>query len=51
MAKGYMRLLKKDTPFIWDEEAQSTFEKLKYALTHVPLLHPVDYKNIISFIS
>ena len=29
MSQGYMRLLKKDTPFIWDEQAQSSFEKLK----------------------
>lgn len=43
MAKGYMHLLKKDTPFIWDEEAQSTFDKIKYALTHAPLLHPPNY--------
>lgn len=38
-----MCLLKKDTPFIWDEEAQSTFNKLEYVLKHAPLLHPPDY--------
>jgi len=40
-----MRLLKKDTPFIWDEQAQASFEKLKYALTHAPLIHPLDYQK------
>ena len=40
-----MRLLKKDTPFIWDEQAQASFEKLKYALTHTPLIHPPDYSR------
>ena len=40
MSQGYMRLLKKDTPFIWDEQAQLSFEKLKHALTNAPLIHP-----------
>ena len=40
-----MRLLKKDTPFIWDEQAQLSFEKLKHALTHAPLIHPPDYSK------
>jgi len=40
-----MRLLKKDTPFIWVEQAQASFEKLKYALTNAPLLHPPDYSK------
>ena len=40
-----MCLLKKDTPFIWDEKAQASFEKLKYALTHAPLIHPPDYSK------
>ena len=40
-----MHLLKKDTPFIWDEQAQTSFEKLKYALTHAPLIHPPDFSK------
>ena len=40
-----MHLLKKDTPFIWDEQAQLSFEKLKHALTHAPLIHPLDYSR------
>ena len=38
-----MHLLKKDTPFVWDEIAQLAFEALKKALLSAPLLHPPDY--------
>ena len=38
-----MRLLKKDTPFVWDDFAQHTFDNLKHALTHAPVLQPPDY--------
>jgi len=40
-----MRLLKKDTPFIWDEQVQASFAKLKYTLTHAHLLHPRNYSK------
>ena len=40
---GYMRLLKKDTPFFWDDQAQRAFDNLKHALTHSPVIHPLDY--------
>jgi hypothetical protein len=43
LTKGFMRLLQKDTPFIWDDTAQFSFDALKHALTHTPLLHPPDY--------
>jgi hypothetical protein len=43
ITKGFMRLLKKDTPFIWDETTQRSFDALKHALTNTPLLHPLDY--------
>ena len=33
---GYMRLLKKNTPFFWDDQAQHAFNNLKHALTHSP---------------
>ena len=38
-----MRLLKKDTPFIWDDFAQCAFDNLKHALTHAPVLQPPNY--------
>ena len=37
---GYMRLLKKDTSFFWDDQAQHTFDNLKHTLTHSPVIHP-----------
>jgi hypothetical protein len=43
LTKGFMRLLQKDTPFIWDDTAQCSFDALKHALTHTPLLHPPNY--------
>ena len=42
---GYMRLLKKDTPFFWDDQAQWAFDNLKHALTHSPMIRPLDYSN------
>ena len=32
ITKGFMRLLKQDTPFVWDEIAQLAFEAVKKAL-------------------
>lgn len=43
ITKGFMRLLKKVLPFIWDGQAQKPFDELKRALTNSPLLHPPDY--------
>src|SRR5713101_4005035 len=40
-----MRLLKQDTPFVWDETAQLAFEALKKALLSAPLLRPPDYSR------
>ena len=34
-----MRLLKRDTPFIWDDFVQRTFDNLK----HAPVLQPPNY--------
>ena len=31
---GYMRLLKKNTPFLWDDQTQRDFDNLKHAITH-----------------
>ena len=38
-----MRLLKKDTPFFWDDFMQCAFDNLKHALTHAPVLQPPNY--------
>ena len=38
-----MRLLKNDTPFVWDDFPQRAFDNLKYALTHAPVLQPPNY--------
>lgn len=43
MAKGYTRLLKCDTPFLWDTVAQESLECLNALLVSAPLLHPLDY--------
>ncbi len=43
IAKGFKQLLKKVIPFLWDEEAQHSFDALKEALTHAPLIHPPNY--------
>ena len=40
-----MRLLKKDTMFIWDERAQESFDALKKFLVSTPLLKPLDYNR------
>ena len=42
ITKGFMRLLKQDTPFVWDETAQLAFEALKKSLLSAPLLCPPD---------
>ena len=38
-------MLKKDTPFYWDERAQEYFDALKKALSMAPLLSPPDYSR------
>ena len=40
-----MRLLKKDIPFIWDEQAQESFDALKKTLVSTPVLSPPDYSR------
>jgi hypothetical protein len=44
-----MHLLKNDTPFIWDEWAQESFDALKKALVPTPLLSPLDYSRDFLF--
>jgi hypothetical protein len=45
ITKGFMRLLKKDVPFHWDDATQRSFEALKHALTTAPLLRPPNYNK------
>ena len=45
LTKGFMRLLKKDTTFCWDERAQESFDALKQALASTPVLSPPDYSH------
>ena len=40
-----MRLLKKDTLFVWDDFAQCVFDNIKHALTNAPVLQPPNYAN------
>ena len=42
---GYMRLLEKNTPLFWDDKAQWSFDNLKHALIHSPIIHPLDYSK------
>ena len=42
---GYMHLLKKNTPFFWDDQAQRAFDNIKHGLTHSPMIHPLYYSN------
>ena len=52
ITKGFMCLLKQNTPFVWDEIAQITFEALKKALFSAPLLRPPDYsRDFILYLS
>ena len=40
-----MRLLKKGVPFIWDDQAQRSFDALKAALTSTPVISPPNYQK------
>ena len=49
---SYMRLLKKDTSFFWDDQDQRSFDSLKHALTHSPMFHPPnDWKYFLLNVS
>lgn len=45
LTKGFTRLLKQNVPFFWDEIANQSFDALKHALTHAPLLYPPNYNQ------
>lgn len=44
-ASPLYNLLRKDTPFIWDENCTKSFETIKKALTSAPVLGFVDYTD------
>ena len=43
--KGFMHLLKKETPFYWDEQAQESFDALKRALGSALVISPPHYSH------
>ena len=45
LTKGFMHLLKKDTPFYWDDKAQESFDFLKRVLETAFVLSPPDYSH------
>jgi hypothetical protein len=45
ITRGFTRLLKKDSKFIWDTIANNSFEALKLSLTRAPLLFPPNYSR------
>ena len=45
LTRGFMHILKKDTTFCWDEQAQESFDALKQALASVPVLSPPEYSR------
>ena len=45
ITKVFMRLLKQDTPFLWDETAQLAFKALKKALLSSLFVRPPDYSK------
>ena len=45
LTRGFMHLLKKDTTFYWDEQAQESFDVLKQALASAPMISPPDYSR------
>ena len=52
ITKGFMCLLKQETPFLWDETAQLSFEELKKDLLSAPLLCPPNHtKEFILYLA
>ena len=48
IAKPLHRLTEKNNSFVWNDECQEAFEKLKHSLTSAPILaHPDFRKNFI----
>jgi hypothetical protein len=45
ITKGFMRLLQKDSPLIWDATTQHSFDAIKHDLTITPIFHPPNYEK------
>ena len=45
LTKGFMRLLKKETTFCWDEQTQESFDALQRSLASAPMFSPPDYSH------
>jgi hypothetical protein len=45
ITRGFTRLLKKGSEFVWDKIANNAFEALKLSLTKAPLLFPLEYSR------
>ena len=43
IARPLTELIRKDAPFVWTEERQSAFDKLKQLVSSAPALKPIDY--------
>jgi hypothetical protein len=51
-AHGFLRLLRHDIPFHWDDHAQQSFDDLKAALSNAPLISAPDYnRDYILYVS
>lgn len=49
---GFLRLLRSNIPFIWDDYAEQAFDALKHALSSAPLISPPEFeKDFILYIS
>lgn len=52
LTKGFMCLLKKRVPFVWNDQAQYSFDTLKRALTSTPMLQPPNYnRNFLLYLA
>ena len=45
LTKGFMCLLKKGVPFIWDDQAQRSFDALKVSLISMLVISPSNYQE------
>jgi hypothetical protein len=51
-AHGFLRLLRHDIPFHWEDHAQQSFDNLKEVLSNAPLISAPDYnRDYILYVS